>query len=985
MTHRIEIKNKSNFVDGKATSLIHIIAEDTKLKIDNVTIVKAYNIFGDFNDNEIDILKDELFCDKVYQDSAKGFYFATQLDYDFAIEVSYKNGVTDNVGRTSTSGISHILKRKIDDKMVRSSFLYLFNGILTKNDADIIANKVLCNNLIEDYSILTKDEVKQGKVVNYILPQEKVITKPYYDTVDLNVSDEKLMEISNKGMLSLTIEEMRAIRDYYNDPKIIAERKADNLPQNPTDAELEVIAQTWSEHCKHKIFAANVSYKDGDSTKEIKSLFKTYIQKSTEVIKQKRDDLLSVFVDNAGIVKFNDDYAYCVKVETHNSPSALDPYGGAMTDIVGVNLNLIGTGFGSYPIFNTVVFCFGSPFTEEENIPKSLLHPRRIFRGVHKGVKDGGNESGIPTVNGAIVFDPTFLGKPLVFCGTGGIMPLYIKNKPSYEKYVKKGDLIVMSGGRIGKDGIHGATFSSAHLSEESPTSAVQIGDPITQKKLLDFIIEARDKGLYSGLTDNGAGGLSSSIGEMANFTGGALLNLEKCPLKYSGLKPWEILVSEAQERMSLAVPQEDIEEFLALSKKRDVESTVIGVFTDNGFFECRYNDEIISKISMDFLHDGVPKLNIKAEWNAPKQEKINEIDTNYKDSLYKLMARPNIASKEFWIRMYDHEVGARTVGKPFTGKENDGPSDGAVLKMFPNSNEGLVVTNGIVPRYSSIDTYQMTANAIDEAFRQAIILGANPDKIVGLDNFCWPDPVESLHTPDGKYKMAQLVRSCEAVYDVTIAYNCPCISGKDSMKNDYRKGDKKISVLPTILFTVVGKIDDVTKTTSFYFKNETDLIYLLGETKGELGASEYYYQKNISGGVMPTVNPQKALKMYKKIYNLVKNGLLNSAHDLSDGGLAVAVSEAAFSGNIGAKIDLDILGNLTTEEKLFSESPSRILVSISKEKQKEFLEIMKDENIYLLGETIKEQKLVVNSKTEKIFEADLKELKNIWKNTLVF
>ena len=986
MIHRIEVKYRDNFTDGREKNILAIIEEDTNIKLEGVRIIQVYNLFGDFTHNEINILKNELFCDPVFQEGALDFFYAKRLDYDFCVEVSYLPGVTDNVGRTSAKGIKYILKRNIKDTDVRSSFLYLFKGNTDRNKIEKIAKKVLCNTLIENYFILSKQDVLNGKVITYTLPSEKKTEPPYYKVINLEVDEDELCRISQTSLLSLSLDEMKAIRDYYRKPEVVEHRKKKGLPKSPTNVELEVFAQTWSEHCKHKIFAANINYKENNKSKTINSIFKTYIQKSADIIKAKRDDLLSLFKDNAGIVRFNDKYAYCVKVETHNSPSALDPYGGAMTGIVGVNRDIIGTGMGAYPIFNTDIFCFGSPFTDDKHIFKGLLHPRRIFRGVHRGIKDGGNESGIPTVNGSIVFDKSFLGKPLVFCGTGGIMPLKVDGRDAFEKYIISGDLIVMCGGRIGKDGIHGATFSSAHLTEESPTSAVQIGDPITQKKMLDFLMEARDLGLYNGLTDNGAGGLSSSIGEMACFTGGAVLELEKCPLKYSGLKPWEILISEAQERMSLAVPKDKIDEFLKLSKKRDVESMVIGEFNDTGFFECKFNDETICNIDMEMLHQGVPVMNLNAEWSPQEQKRMALVDDNYKNSLRKLMKSPNIASKEYWVRMYDHEVGARTVGKPFCGKENDGPSDGAVLKVFPDSNEGLVVTHGIVPRYSVLDSYQMAANAIDEAFRSAIILGANPDKIVGLDNFCWPDPVESEHTPDGKYKLAQLVRACEAVYDMTVAYNCPCISGKDSMKNDYRIGNKKISVLPTLLFTAVGKIDDITNMTSHYFKKAHTQIYLLGETLAELGASEYYSFKNIKQGILPVVNPDKAIKLYKKVYQIIREGLILSAHDLSDGGLAVALAESAFSGNVGVNIDIDILGEkLTNEEKLFSESPSRILVSVDKKNEKEFLNIMKDENVYLLGVSTEEHSIVIKAGGKIILQDDLNEIKSIWKNALVF
>ncbi len=981
-TVRIEIKNKKQFPDGQATATIKTIAEDVGLKVEALEIVKAYNIAEELTASEQELIRKDLFCDAVYQESQIGYEFAKTLEYDFAVEVAYKNGVTDNVGRTTARGMSFILGRDVNFAHVRSSKIFFFKGNLTEEQIKHIAEDVLCNALIEDYKIFTK---ATATPINYFDYQEETTTAPYYEVVDLEISDDELIKLSNEKILSLTLEEMKTIREYYRDPKTVATRAKHGLPNKPTDVELELFAQTWSEHCKHKIFAAKVNYTDGDKKQEFKSLFKTFIKGSTDKIMENRSDLLSLFKDNAGVVKFNDDYAYCIKVETHNSPSALDPYGGAMTGIVGVNRDIIGTGLGAYPIFNTDVFCFGSPYTADTDVPKGLMHPRRIFRGVHRGVKDGGNESGIPTVNGSITFDESFLGKPLVFCGTGGLMPMKVNGQDSYEKYVMPGDYIVMCGGLIGKDGIHGATFSSAHLTEKSPTSAVQIGDPITQKKTLDFIIEARDMGLYSGLTDNGAGGLASSIGEMAQFTNGARLDLEKCPLKYSGLRPWEILLSEAQERMSIAVPKDKAQAFLALAKKRDVEANVIGEFTNDGLFECYYNNEVVSSLELEMLHDGNPELVIDAKWEKPSESRASSTTTDFGSALEELLKRPNVASKENWVRMYDHEVQARTVNKPFTGKDNDGPSDGGVLRLFPDSNEGIVVTHGMTPRYSRIDTYDMTANVIDEAVRQAIILGADPATLVGLDNFCWPDPVQSETTPDGEYKMAQLVRSCQALYDYSIAYNCPCISGKDSMKNDYRNSGKKISVLPTLLFTVTAKVQDITKTTSFYFKNPGEKIYVVGATKAELGASEYFDMLGIDGGVVPKVeNPVAQFDIYKKFATLIEKKLLVSAHDLSDGGLAVALAEASFSGNVGANIDLATLGDLTSEEKLFSESASRILVSVTAENEKAFLETIGVENAFYIGEVTDTDTLVVKDGAE-VMNKPLATLKAGWKNALVF
>ncbi len=503
-------------------------------------------------------------------------------------------------------------------------------------------------------------------------------------------------------------------------------------------------------------------------------------------------------------------YNLVFKVETHNSPSALDPYGGALTGIVGVNRDTIGTGMAAKLIFNTDVFCFASPFHEKE-LPPRILHPRRIFEGVREGVEHGGNKSGIPTVNGSIVFDERFLGKPLVYCGTGGIMPRQILGKPSEVKLVHPGDVIVMAGGRIGKDGIHGATFSSEELHEGSPVTAVQIGDPITQKRMCDFILEARDQGMYRCITDNGAGGLSSSVGEMAQFSGGCDLDLKMAPLKYSGLQPWEILVSESQERMTFAIAPEKLNAFLNLAADMNVEAIALGHFTESGLFLVRYGDTTVACLDMAFLHEGLPPMQLKAAWKPPQYEEPSFAEpVDLTAALIRLLARLNICSKEMVVRQYDHEVQGGSVVKPLTGLLNDGPSDAAVLRPVLESMRGVVVSHGICPRYSDIDTYHMTACAIDEALRNFLCVGGSLDGIAGLDNFCWCDPIASDKNPDGEYKLAQLVRANRALYDYSIAYTIPCISGKDSMKNDYVIGDLRIAIPPTLLFSIIGSIDDV-------------------------------------------------------------------------------------------------------------------------------------------------------------------------------
>ncbi|MEJ2111991.1 MAG: AIR synthase-related protein, partial [Acidobacteriota bacterium] len=630
-------------------------------------------------------------------------------------------------------------------------------------------------------------------------------------TYDLSGSDEALLKISSEGILSLSLKEMKAIRDHFSKESIRRQRVSLGLPEHPTDVELECLAQTWSEHCKHKIFAGRVHYIDDKGREEyIDSLFKTCIRDATQRIGAQVDWLVSVFSDNAGIIRFNDRYDISYKVETHNSPSALDPYGGAITGIVGVNRDPMGTGMGCEMVCNVWGYCLGSPYYDGD-LPEGLMHPRRIRDGVHQGVIDGGNQSGIPWTRGFERFDERYIGKPLVFCGTVGRIPHNLQGRPSGRKEIMPGDAIVMCGGRIGKDGIHGATFSSEELRKESPAQAVQIGDPITQRKMYEFLMEARNLGLYRTLTDNGAGGLSSSIGEMSRLCGGADLDLARAPLKYEGLQPWEILLSEAQERMSLAVPQQRLDAFLKLASRREVEATELGTFTDSGAFNVRYGTRVVAHIDLNFLHDGCPPMELEARWIPPKISpplKPRRGPRNKK--LASLLSGLNVCSKEFKSRQYDGEVKGLSVVKPFVGVQSDVPSDATVMRVEHGCNEGIVLAEGINPFYSDLDTYHMMASVIDEAVRRVISVGGSLNQVAGLDNFCWPDPVESTKTPDGAYKMAQLVRANKALYDVTMAYKVPPISGKDSMKNDSVRGNRKISIPPTVLFSVIAVMPDV-------------------------------------------------------------------------------------------------------------------------------------------------------------------------------
>jgi phosphoribosylformylglycinamidine synthase len=494
--------------------------------------------------------------------------------------------------------------------------------------------------------------------------------------IDLEVDDAALIELSEAGLLALNLEEMLAIQAHYRNPTIQSAREALGLPTNaPTDVELECLAQTWSEHCSHKIFAAKIHHVDTETGEdsEIDSLFKTHIMQPTLDMQKRVDWLLSIFHDNSGVIEWTKDWSLCIKAETHNSPSALDPFGGAMTGIVGVNRDILGTGLGARPIANMDVFCFGPP-DYDGHLPKGLFHPSRVLRGVHAGIRAGGNESGIPTVNGAIVFDDRYIGKPLVYAGTVGIMPRHLPDgRESHDKTPSAGDIVYMLGGKVGSDGIHGATFSSLELTEESPSSAVQIGDPITQKKMVDMVLEARDAGLIQVITDNGAGGLSSSVGEMAELTGGAELDLSVVPLKQPGLSSWEILVSESQERMTVGVTEANIPAFEALAALHEVEATAVGTFTNSGAFIVKHGEMVVAHLPMDFMHDGCPQLQLESEWTAPVHEEPKFPNLDAKEMgkmLARILARPNVASKEWWVRQYDHEVIGQTVIKPFLRRQ---------------------------------------------------------------------------------------------------------------------------------------------------------------------------------------------------------------------------------------------------------------------------------------------------------------------------
>ncbi len=788
----------------------------------------------------------------------------------------------------------------------------------------------------------------------------------------LNADDAELMRISREGTLSLNLNEMHAIQRHF-----------DGLGRNPTDVEIETIAQTWSEHCVHKTFKSIIDYAEaGKEPERIDGLFPTFIQRATEEIA--KPWCVSVFSDNAGIIEFDDTYNLVFKVETHNHPSAIEPYGGAGTGIGGVIRDSLGTGLGAKPILNTDVFCFGMPDTPYAQLPKGTLHPKRVFNGVVAGVRDYGNRMGIPTANGAILFDTRYTANPLVFCGNVGLIP---RNR--CEKSVEPGDLVVSIGGQTGRDGIHGATFSSAELDDTSENlgSVVQIGNPIMEKKIVDALLQARDKNLYRSITDCGAGGFSSAVGEMGEHIG-AEVHLERVSLKYDGLAPWEIWLSEAQERMVIAVPPENLDELIEICEAEFVEATVLGSFTDTHRLQVFYEGRIVADLEMAFLHNGLPQPIKQAVWDPPKHPEMPSRDKetdDYTDDLCQLLASPNIASKESVIRQYDHSVQGGIVIHPLVGAENDGPSDACVVTPVIGSRNGVIVANGINPKYSDVDPYLSAAAAIDEALRNIVAVGGTLEKTALLDNFCWGNPDK----PD---RLGELVRAARACYDIATAYGTPFISGKDSLYNEYSDtttGEQR-AIPATLLISAICVMPDIQRAITMDVKAPGNSIYVIGNTYAELGGSHYFGIHGFIGNNAPIVRPDEGKLTMERLSTAISKGLVRSCHDCSEGGIGVAAAEMAFSGGYGMSLNLD---SVPTGEEisaddtlLFSESNSRFLVEIEPQHQQAYETLMKGVPTGCLGTVTDGPDFIINGTAgPRIVETLIDTLKSAWQAPLSF
>jgi phosphoribosylformylglycinamidine synthase II len=884
---------------------------------------------------------------------------------DPAFTVLLKTGVMDPVS-VSVESTARDLGMPLSS--VRTFRRYFGQPTLNAQDRDVLFRKVLANDAIERVVTgpLAPQHFTAGTAYDFALTRVPV----------RGLTPDTLLKLSKDMRLALSPDEMVAIRAYFTKEN-----------REPTDVELETIAQTWSEHCSHKTLKGRIKYTETVSgttvTRDYKNLLKETIFGATQEIRKRLgpdDFCVSVFSDNAGIVTFDDGHHLCIKVETHNRPSAIEPYGGANTGLGGVIRDVLGTGRGAKPICNTDVFCFARPDYAPEDLPAGVLHPRRTMHGVVAGVRDYGNRMGIPTVNGAIHFDDRYLANPLVFCGTVGLMP-----KSAAGKKVMPGDLIVAVGGRTGRDGIHGATFSSEGLTTESETiggGAVQIGNAIAEKKVLDVIIQARDRGLYTAITDCGAGGFSSAVGEMGADVGAAV-TLEAAPLKYDGLSYTEIWISESQERMVLSVPPEKWSELKALCEAEGVEAANLGNFTPTGRLTLSYHGTSVADLSMEFLHDGIPKVERVAEWQEMRNSEFGIRNQNAKPEIQKalidILKTYTVCSKETVIRQYDHEVQGGSVVKPLTGIHNDGPSDAAVVTPVLGSWRGAAIGCGLCPQYADLDPAAAAASAIDEAVRNVVAVGADPSRIAILDNFCWG----GIH--DAKL-LGALVRTAEACRDVALAYGTPFVSGKDSLNNQFHSDKTGTIQIPhTLLITALGQVPDVRTCVTMDLKAAGNKLFLIGETKAEMGGSHYFQVTGQTGGLPPRPDLDRAPKIFAALHGAISTGLVRSCHDCSEGGLAVALAEMAFAGGVGADVTgLKHTGDLPDDVKLFSESTTRFVVEVTKESEAAFRERFKALPLTELGETVREPRLrIADSRGEWSVWANQSELKEAWQKPL--
>lgn len=939
MIQEVRVIAKAGIPDSKGEEVLYEISH--ALGIQSVEKVRTARVFRFEGIAESDAvyLAEKLLAEEVFQ----SYRVNAPVIEDAAVvlEVAYKPGVMNPEAASlmksaSDLGISGLIAAD-------SSWEYGFYGKgITRADIERIVNSLLVNATVE---YVVKERPKTLVIHGTPGPTEIIPIR--------QMSDHELIELS-RDKLFLNLEEMKVIQDYYN-----------RIRRDPTDCEIETIAQTWSEHCVHKTFKAKLIV-DG---KEKKPLFRR-LKEATE--QSGHPLVLSAFVDNSGVMEFYDGMAICGKVETHNSPSAIEPYGGAMTGSGGVFRDIVGTGLGAKVLASTDMFCFAPPDTPEEEVPPGCLHPHYLLRRVVAGVRDYGNRMGIPTNNGSVHFHRDFRAKPSVIVGAYGILPAAScrKGKPV------PGDKVVVLGGRTGRDGIHGATFSSGEMTDrtiEVNSSAVQIGHPIEEKRMFDAILAAREEGLIRAITDCGAGGFSSAVGEMGSETG-ACIALDRAPLKYPGLSPWEILLSESQERMVLAVAPEHVERLFEICRGYNVEATVLGEFTGDRRFTATYEGRTVLDLEMDFLHDGLPQRVMKAAWKRPCFEEPETAAAADWASLFaRVLGHLNVCSKEPIVRLYDHGVQGTSALPPFAGAGGDGPNDAVILAPLLGKPYGMVISHGLNPVLNVIDPYYGSLWAAAEAVSNAVAAGANPREMVLIDNFIWPFPDEEL--------LGALDLAVDACVDFVQATGMPFISGKDSLSSTYRGKDGTVIKIPPVLcVSAFGRIPDVSRTVSADFKETGSRIVLVGyRNTGEMAGSVYYDLLGAVGNNLPKIDPARLMKVFEAVHGAVNSGKLLACHDISEGGLAAALAEMCFGGGTGANIKIP--EGERAENFLFNETAGCFLAEIPSGTDP--VEIFGEVLCTVIGETAAGRSITAEQSGEVLFNLDLEKLKEAWQRPM--
>ncbi len=1051
--YQIEVRASSEQYDVQAQQVAREIMQLPRKYLPSLAAISAstsplsilttqlYYLTGQLTPTQIDQLTRQLLIDPVTQ----GAGLSQKSDNSgtaHIVDIFFHSGVTDTLAESVLTGASMLGITTLE--RAKTGRRYILDKRLSEDEVRYITRALLYNPVIQNYVL--HDFVIQNDIVHETVGADLSRPSPIYrPSVGFPISnlkvkkhnraptyvplsdmtDQQLMELSKTGLLALNLDEMRTIQQHYKEQD-----------REPTDVELETLAQTWSEHCSHKTFKATIHYQELDSDgklleqETINGLLKQYIMRATQ--QMNRPWVVSAFSDNAGIVRFTESQDIAFKVETHNHPSAIEPFGGANTGVGGVIRDVLGV--SAQPIACTDILCFGPPDLSTEELPSGILSPRRIASGVVNGVRDYGNKMGIPTVNGAILYHQGYIHNPLVFCGCLGILP-----HGSHPRQVQSGDRVVVLGGRTGRDGIHGATFSSGEMSSEinaQAGSAVQIGAPITEKKVADVIIQARDRQLYTAITDCGAGGFSSAIGEMGAETG-AYVELEKAPLKYQGLAPWEIWLSEAQERMVLAVPPEKLDALLEICAIEEVEASIIGTFTADNRLTVSYHGQIVAGMDMTFLHDGRPGRALEALW--VRNDTISDGSASHRvparsagtlcDALLSLLNHPTIASKESVVRRYDHEVQGATVIKPLVGRAGNGPGDAAVLQPIldvraqfiePIHRAGIILSNGINPLYGQIDPYHMAINAVDEALRNLVAVGGDIERVSILDNFCWGNPNDPV-------QLGLLVRAVKGCFDAATGYGTPFVSGKDSLNNEYRSDGERLPVIPTLLISAVGVIDDTAQTIDMSLKRPRNWLYQIGITRNELAGSHYAevigMTEPFPATTVPHVDVETARITMKALGSAIRKGLVQACHDLSEGGLAVAAAEMSLAGLLGMSIDVGVitLGGMEQGDhkegrfakpvhsrgdplwspwggvgaspishtaalntiRLFSESPSRFLVEVALEHQDAFEAYMRTngvQNLACIGVVNDTQRFVIQNVDQLLIDLPVNALQAAWR-----